>query len=103
MRLGSIFDDLQPVSGCEFSYLPQIHCPTVEVDGNDRPGLRRKHSLGRGNIEVKGARIDITENRLGAHVADCLRGREERVCGYQNLIPWLDPSRLQSEFECGCA
>src|SRR5467141_249608 len=64
MSLSSIFDDLQPVSSCEFGDPPEIHGSTVQVHGDNRPRARGNHSFCRVNVEMERGRIHIGKTGL---------------------------------------
>ena len=80
MRLGSIFDNLQPVSSREFGDSLEIHGSTVKVHGDDRPRASGNHLFRGVNVEVEGGCIHVSKDRLGPNVADRLRRRKEGIC-----------------------
>ena len=70
-----------------------------QVHWQDRARARRDgrgHGLG---IDVEGAGIDVDEHGLGAHVADRLRGGDEREGRGDHLVPGPEIGRAQREVQ----
>ena len=68
-----------------------------QVYGNNRPGAGRNRRFDRPSVKVKGLRININEDRLGADDADTLRGGNKTKRAGDDLIARFNSHGAQTK------
>ncbi len=98
-RLGGVLDQRQPAAvGDRLKALP-LAGRTVEIDAEDRLGLRPDRRLDRVGIEAPGVGQDVDQHRLGADIDDRRDRGDPGDVRRDDFVAGADPQRGEREMQ----
>src|SRR6266851_2124676 len=97
MRLGSVFDDAQPMLMREIHDRLHLRRVAVQMDGNDGARALAQSAIQLSPVHCVGIRLDIDKNGRRAHLRYSLDGGNKRMRDRNHLIAGSNMAGTQSQ------